>query len=267
MKNYLFGFIGAGNMGGALAKAAAKSTKEILICDKDSEKAKSLADDLGCDVGDIVDVVKNCTYIFLGVKPQMMADMLSSVSEELQSREDVILVSMAAGLSIDTIKKMAGKDFKVIRIMPNTPVSVGLGEILYSKSENTTDEELAKFIEIMKGAGALTKIDESLMDAGCSVSGCGPAFVYMFIKSLAQGGAECGIDYDTSLQLAAQTVLGSAKLLIESGIDPDTLKQNVCSPGGSTIEGVKSLENSGLEDTVIKAVKSSYRRNIELGAT
>ena len=103
------------------------------------------------------------------------------------------------------------------------------------------------------------------MDAGCSVSGCGPAFVYMFIKALAQGGTECGIDFDTSLQLAAQTVLGSAKLLIESGIDPDTLKQNVCSPGGSTIEGVKSLENSGLEDTVINAVKSSYRRNIELG--
>lgn len=267
MKNYLFGFIGAGNMGGALAKAAAKSTKEILICDKDSTKANLLADELGCDFGDIVDVVKNCKYIFLGVKPQMMADMLASVSEELCKRDDVILVSMAAGLSIETIKKMAGKDFKVIRIMPNTPVSVGLGEILYSKSENTTDKELTEFVEYMNGAGVLTKIDESLMDAGCSVSGCGPAFVYMFIKALAQGGTECGIDFDTSLQLAAQTVLGSAKLLIESGIDPDTLKQNVCSPGGSTIEGVKSLENNGLEDTVINAVKKSYQRNIELGAT
>ena len=108
MKNYLFGFIGAGNMGGALAKAAAKSTKEILICDKDKEKAKSLADDLGCDYGDIVDVVNNCTYILLGVKPQMMADMLAEIAPVLASRTTpFVLVSMAAGLTIARIRALA----------------------------------------------------------------------------------------------------------------------------------------------------------------
>ena len=103
------------------------------------------------------------------------------------------------------------------------------------------------------------------MNAGCSVSGCGPAFVYMFIQALAEGGTACGIDAETSLKLAAQTVFGSAKLLIESGIDPDTLIKNVCSPGGSTIEGVKSLQFDNLADVVVDAVEASYNRNIELG--
>lgn len=266
MKKYLFGFIGTGNMGGALAKAAGKSTSDILLCDKDTQKAQALAKAMGCDSTDIESVAKQCRYIFLGVKPQMMADMLSSVCSILKEREDeFVLVSMGAGLSIETIRSMAQGNFKVIRIMPNTPVEVGAGEILYAKSDNTTSDELETFKANMAHGGVLTEIDESLMDAGCSVSGCGPAFVYMFIKGLAQGGESCGIDSKTSLQLAAQTVLGSAKLLMESGIDPDTLKQNVCSPGGSTIEGVKSLESDSLEQIVTNAVKAAYKRNLELG--
>ena len=248
-----FGFIGAGNMGGALATAVSKSTK-------------ALADKLGVKSADNKEIASNCEYIFLGVKPQMMADMLGSIKDELKAREDnLVLVTMAAGLSIDTIREMAGGDYKTIRIMPNTPVLVEQGEILYCKSENVTDSDLEFFLNNMKFAGMLTPISEELMNAGCSVSGCGPAFVYMFIKALAQGGEDCGIDSETSLTLAAQTVLGSAKLLLESGTDPDVLIKNVCSPGGSTIEGVKSLEESGLYDVVRKAVGASYNRNVELG--
>jgi pyrroline-5-carboxylate reductase len=264
--SYLFGFIGTGNMGGALARAVSKSTKNILLADKSTEKAKALADELGCDFADSTDVAQNCKYIFLGVKPQMMAEMLQGLENILKSRtDDFVLVTMAAGLKIKAINEMAQGDYKVIRIMPNTPVGVGMGEILYTKGENTTAQELEQFLENMKGAGDLTEISEELMDAGCSLSGCGPAFVYMFIKSLAQGGIECGIDSQTALKLAAQTVIGSAKLLIESGENPDVLKERVCSPGGSTIEGVKSLESNKLEDIVVEAVKASYRRNIELG--
>ncbi len=262
---YTFGFIGTGNMGGALARAASKSTKNILLNDHFAEKAQSLADELGVKVGSIEEVAAQCEYIFLGVKPQMMADMLASIKGVLKDRDDVVLVTMAAGLEIETIRSFAGGGYKTIRIMPNTPVSVGAGEILYCKSENTTSEELEVFLDNMKFAGALTEIGEELMNAGCSVSGCGPAFVYMFIQALAEGGTACGIDAETSLKLAAQTVFGSAKLLIESGIDPDTLIKNVCSPGGSTIEGVKSLQFDNLADVVVDAVEASYNRNIELG--
>ena len=262
---YTFGFIGAGNMGGALAQAASQSTKDILIADHFAEKAEELAGRLGVDCADNVAVARSCRYIFLGVKPQMMADMLASIKEALACREDVILVTMAAGLKIDTIRSMAGGKFKTIRIMPNTPVAVGEGEILYTPSENVGDDELGEFLELMKYSGKLTAIPESLMDAGCSLSGCGPAFVFKFIRALAQGGIDAGIDEATALELAAQTVVGAARLLSSSPLDPETLVKNVCSPGGSTIEGVKSLDADGFEDIVAKAVGASYKRNLELG--
>ena len=261
-----FGFIGTGNMGGALASAVSKSTKSVLLADFFKDKAQVLADKLGVAASDNKAIAKNCEFIFLGVKPQMMADMLCSIKDELKERTDKpVLVTMAAGLSIDAIREMAGGKYKVIRIMPNTPVLVEQGVILYCKSENVTNSDVENFLSNMKFAGALTPIGEELMNAGCSVSGCGPAFVYMFIKALAQGGGDCGIDSETSLKLAAQTVLGSAKLLLKSGTDPDILIKNVCSPGGSTIEGVKSLEENNIYDMVRKAVKASYDRNVELG--
>lgn len=262
---YTFGFIGTGNMGGALAKAAAKSTKNILLADHFAEKAEALAQQLGCDCADNIAVVRSCRYVFLGVKPQMMADMLTSVLDALCCRDDIILVTMAAGLRIATIRELAGHDFKTIRIMPNTPVEVGEGEILYTPSENVTQAELDEFLSLMQYAGQLTAIPESLMDAGCSLSGCGPAFVFKFIRALAQGGVNAGIDEKTAIALAAQTVVGAAKLLTASPLDPETLIKNVCSPGGSTIEGVKSLDADDFEGAVEKAVAASYKRNQELG--
>lgn len=262
---YQFGFIGTGNMGGSLARAAAKATKELILADHSADRAESLATELGVSCGDNRDVAASADYIFLGVKPQMMADMLAGVRDILSRRDDVILVSMAAGLSIDTIRALSGREHKVIRIMPNTPVLVGEGEVLYSPSDNVSEEELGIFLDTMRYAGALDRIPEDLMDAGCSVSGCGPAFVYMFIRALAKGGEDCGIDRDTALRLASRTVIGAAQLLCESGEDPAVLIQRVCSPGGSTIEGVHSLEDEGMEDIVRRAVKASYKRNIELG--
>ena len=262
---YTFGFIGTGNMGGALAKAASKSTKNILLADHFAEKAQALAEQLGVDCADNIAVVRNCRYVFLGVKPQMMGGMLEGIRDALRCRDDIVLVTMAAGLKIETIRAMADGDYKLIRIMPNTPVEVGEGEILYTPSGNVSEDELGEFLELMRYAGQLTAIPESLMDAGCSLSGCGPAFVFKFIRALAQGGVDAGIDEQTALALAAQTVVGAAKLLASSPLYPDTLVRNVCSPGGSTIEGVKSLDADGFEDTVAKAIAASYRRNIELG--
>ena len=195
----------------------------------------------------------------------MMAEMLGEIRSILIGRPDVVLVSMAAGLSIASIRRMAGGDCKVIRIMPNMPASVGEGEILYTTSENVTKVDLGQFLNLMKHAGQLTGIPEALMDAGCAVSGCGPAFAYMFIRGLARGGVEAGLDEETALALALQTVKGAAKLLESSNQSIDKMIRNVCSPGGSTIEGVKKLEAAQLEQAVTEAVAAAYHRNIELG--
>ena len=263
--NYRFGFIGVGNMGGALAKAASRSTKQIILCDNDAEKASGLASRIGCEFADIRTVTAESEYVFLGVKPQMMAEMLGEIEKTLEKHKDVILVSMAAGLSIKTIRKMAGGNYKVIRIMPNIPVEVGKGEILYTTSENISKVEIGRFLNLMKHAGHLTGIDESLMDAGCSLSGCGPAFVYKFVRGLAQGGVEAGLDEETALALAMQTVHGAVTMLEHNAEDLDKLIDNVCSPGGSTIEGVKTLDEAGMEKAVSDAIMAAYRRNIELG--
>lgn len=263
--NYRFGFIGVGNMGGALAKAASRSTKQIVLCDHDAEKASSLAYRIGCEFADSRTVVAESEYVFLGVKPQMMADVLGEIKKTLEAHKDVILVSMAAGLSIETIRRMAGADYKVIRIMPNLAVEVGKGEILYTTSENVSKVDIGKFLNLMKHAGHLTGIEEGQMDAGCSVSGCGPAFVYKFVRGLAQGGVDAGLDEETSLALAIQTIRGAAKLLESNSAPLDKMIKNVCSPGGSTIEGVNKLDEMHMEEAVSEAVAAAYRRNIELG--
>ncbi len=263
--NYRLGFIGVGNMGGALARAASRSTKQIVLCDHDAAKAAELSRQLGCEFGDSRYVAAESQYVFLGVKPQMMGEMLGEIRVTLLNRPDIILVSMAAGLSIATIRKMAGGNYRVIRIMPNMPAAVGEGEILYTTSENVSKVEIGTFLNLMKHAGQLTGIDESLMDAGCAVSGCGPAFAFKFIRALAQGGIDAGIDRDTSYALAIQTVRGAAKLLDNSNQSIDKLIDNVCSPGGSTIEGVKVLDSENMEQSVADAVAAAYQRNIELG--
>lgn len=263
--NYRFGFIGVGNMGGALATAASRSTKQIILCDHDAEKAASLSQRIGCEFADSRTVAAESEYVFLGVKPQMMAEMLEEIKGTLEKHKDVILVSMAAGLSINTIRKMAGGSYKVIRIMPNLAVEIGKGEILYTTSENVSKVDIGKFLNLMKHAGHLTGIEEELMDAGCSVSGCGPAFVYKFIRGLAQGGVEAGLDPETALALAIQTVRGAAKMLERGSDTIDNMIEKVCSPGGSTIEGVKKLDEAGMEEAVRDAVAAAYKRNVELG--
>lgn len=257
-----YGFIGCGNMGGALIRAAAKSTNDIMIADFDGQKAISLANELGLTVGDNQTIAKVCDRIFLGVKPQVMAEMLGGIKDILLEKKPT-LISMAAGLSTNKIKDFAG-DMPIIRIMPNTPVSVGEGVILYC----TKDVELSvveDFVCDMKYSGKLYAIDEALMDAGCSVSGCGPAFMYTFASAVAKGGVECGLTEPQAIEFAAATMMGAAKMLLTSDKNPDQLTDAVCSKGGSTIEGVTVLKNSDFEGIVIDCIKAAYKRNKELG--
>lgn len=262
-----FGFIGTGNMGGALARAACKSlpSDQIFLSNRTVEKARALAEELDCRVADNTAIAESADFIFLGVKPQMMADLLAELAPSLGARQSrFILVTMAAGLTIARIQELAGGQYPTIRIMPNTPASIGEGMVLYTCGEGVTKTEEQVFLDAMAGAGRLSPLPETLIDAGSAVSGCGPAFVDLFIEALADGGVACGLPRAAALEYAAQMVAGSAKLVLETGKHPGALKDAVCSPGGTTIQGVRVLEKAGFRGAVMDAVIAAYEKNADL---
>jgi len=258
-----YGFIGCGNMGGALARALAKTTLDFALTDR-SGKGKVLAEEMGCQYTDAASIAFTCDRIFLGVKPHMMKDVLAPLVPILQTRRPT-LITMAAGLSMAQIEEFAGGGIPVIRIMPNTPVSVGKGVILYCSNEQASKAIVRDFLEDMAPAGRLEALDESLMDAGSALSGSSPAFAYIFMEALADGAVACGIPRAKAIDLAAATLAGAAELVMATGQHPGALKDAVCSPKGSTIAGIRALEERGFRSAVTEAVCATYDRNLELG--
>ncbi len=268
MASYTFGFIGTGNMGSALARAARKKLdgRDILLSNRTAAKAEALAAELGCETASVLRTAAEAEYIFLGVKPQMMAGLLAELAPVLAARRDrFLLVTMAAGLTMERIGEMAGGDPPVIRIMPNTPCAVGAGMVLYDANAQVSPEELERFTGLMEGAGVLDRLEERLIDAGSAVAGCGPAFVYPLIEALADGGVACGLPRQKALLYAAQMTAGAAQLLLETGEHPGQLKDAVCSPGGSTIAGVRVLEERGFRAAAMDAVIAAAERTAALG--
>lgn len=264
---YTFGFIGVGNMGAALARAACRwKADRVVVTNRTLEKAAALAEELDCDLAMSNEAVAaEAQYLFLGVKPHQMAGLLSELAPILAEREEpVVLVSMAAGITTEQIEQMAGFPAPIIRIMPNTPVAVGEGLIPYSV-RNTLPEETEDFCEKMAGAGQFDPIDEELMDSAAALAGCGPAFVCAFLEALADGAVACGLPRGKALNYAAKTLIGTAELLVETGKHPGELKDQVCSPGGSTIAGVRALEQGGLRSAAMEAVIAAYEKNGRLG--
>ena len=263
---YTIGFIGTGNMGGALARAAARTLPphEIVLCDHFPEKARALAGELGCAVAETpAAAAAESRFLFLGVKPHMMGGLLASLQF---AGTAPVLISMAAGLTLAQLGEMAGGAVQpIIRIMPNTPVSEGAGVIIFACNEYVTEAQREEFLHFMSGAGAVRPLEESLIDAATSVSGCGPAFTYLFIDALADGGVTCGLSRDDALLFAAQTVLGAAEMILRSGKHPEQLKNEVCSPGGSTIQGVRVLEQRALRAACMDAVIAAFAKNREFG--
>ena len=260
------GFIGTGNMGGALARAAAKSGEaELLLANRTPEKARALADAIGAAVCDNTTAAGEADHLFLGVKPQMMAGMLAGIAPVLKARaEKPVLISMAAGLTIESIRAMAGGAYPVIRIMPNMPAAVGEGVIFYACSENCKKADVEAFLSYMAPAGKLFALEEKLQDAGSAVAGCGPAFAAMFLEAMADGGVACGLPRAAAVQYAAQMMFGTAKMVLETNEHPGSLKDRVCSPGGSTIQGVRTLEERGMRAAVFDAVIAAYEKNADL---
>ena len=262
------GFIGTGNMGGALVRAACKAydLKNIWIANRTAEKSEAMAKETGCCVSTPEKIAKTCEFIFLGVKPQGMGALLSSLAPIFKDRKDKFtLVSMAAGLEIATLQTMAGGNYPVIRMMPNTPVAVGEGVILYDCSEGVTEETETFFVDLFRYAGLRDKLPEALIDAGTSVAGCGPAFAALFVEGLAKGAEKLGLPSEKAVLYATQMLWGTGKLIAQSGKTPERIRIEVCSPGGSTIEGVKAFQQAGLEEIAIQAVEKAYLRNKELG--
>lgn len=263
---YKFGFIGAGNMGGALLTAAAKNNPDTEIAVYDTFEAKAL--DYAQKYGNVSfskldSLVKESEYVFLGVKPQMAKDLFTDIAP-LFDECNPVLVSMLAGTSIEKLCSLSGKEMPVIRIMPNTPASIGEGVILYCSNALVSENQVAYFVSAMSGAGLLDKIDENKIDAASAVSGCGPAFCYMFIEALADGAVECGVPRDKAMMYAAKMLSGSADMVLKSGKHPGALKDAVCSPGGTTIAGVHALEDGAFRSAVMNAVTSAYKRTLEL---
>lgn len=262
-KSITVGFIGCGNMGGALARAAAKSGAGLLLADKDSMKASALAGEIGARASSNEEIATSADFIFLGVKPNLLKNLLAELSGHLISNPDATLVSMAAGITTQSIRTFIGEcKNRIIRIMPNTPVAVGSGVIAYCGDDGECREQLS---DILTAAGRLMPIDEKLIDAECALAGCGPAFVYMFADALARGGELCGLSREDALIYSAATLEGAARMILESGEEPDVLKERVCSPGGATIEGVKVLEERELFATVNAAVRAAYEKTKILG--
>ncbi len=263
------GFIGTGTMGGALAAAVAGTLdgSEILLADSSRQAAGRLAERIpGAEVCDNRRAAAEAQYLFLGVKPQVLAEMLEEIAPVLAQRSDpFVLVSMAAGQKIGRVRELAGGDYPVIRILPNIPVSVGEGMIFVSPGEGVSEEAVQELCGLLSGAGKLARLPEKLIDAGSSVSSCGIAYACMFLEALADGGVACGLPRAQAMEFAAQMMAGTARLFQETGKHPGALKDMVCSPGGTTIEGVRALEESGFRAAVMDAVIESFEKNDRLG--
>ena len=264
---YKAGFIGCGNMGGALAAVAAQSVggDRVLIADHHPEKLAALQAARGCVPGTAAQAAAECEMLFLGVKPQVMRAAADEIRAVLAPRRgEAVVVSMAAGLTAAAVAELLG-GARVIRIMPNTPAAVGAGVILYCPGDGVRPEEEAAFRTLMAPAGLCVRIPEEKIDAASALSGCGPAFVCLMIEAMTDAGVRCGLPRALAEKLALQTFAGTARLALDTGRDPAALRAEVCSPAGSTIEGVAALEAHGARFAVLDAVAAAYRRTLELG--
>lgn len=259
------GFIGAGNMGTAMIRGLAKSDridrKNLFVCGRHIEKLQPLETEFhGIQLTNNVEkLAEQADIIVLAVKPYTIPEVLTSIKNNLTP--DKIIISVAAGVTIADLENLTPPATKIVRVMPNTPALVGEAMSSISPNASVTAEETEIITTIFASFGKAEVVPESLMDAVVGVSGSSPAYVYMFIEALADGAVLNGLPRDKAYKFAAQAVLGAAKMVLETGEHPGKLKDMVTSPGGTTIEAVKSLEDSGFRSAVINAVQAAAAKN------
>lgn len=264
-----FGFIGVGKMGGAILKGLLDSGKiakeDTYIAGRDFEKTKAQAEEAGVTAVETKqELVSLADVIFVGVEPKTFPVVMPEIEEAYDDSK--ILISMAAGVTIESIGSYLGESAKIVRIMPNAPARVGEMMASVSVNANVTDDEKNMVLDILSGMGSAEEVPEDLISAVIGVSGSSPAYTYMYIKALADAAAGYGMDKDKALIFAAQAVLGSAKIVLEEcstgKTDIDTLIDAICTPGGTTIEAVKSLRESGFEEIVKKGAGAAIEKSL-----
>lgn len=255
------GFIGGGNMAGALANGVIKSglceKTDVTICDINEESLKKYDKEIKTSTDN--KKALECDYIILAVKPFILAKVLEDLSVE--DTKNKVFISIAAGITTDEIKGILGSDAKVIRVMPNTPAQVAEGMTVIAKPDSCVKEnELLDAVKIFDAVGKTQIMAENMINAVTGISGSGPAYAFMFIEAMADAAVLGGIPRDKAYELSAQTVLGSAKMVLETKKHPGELKDMVCSPKGTTIEAVAELEKRGLRAAVIEAIKKCIEK-------
>ena len=258
------GFIGAGNMAGAIIGGIVKSNlvkpENVIASAKTMANLERLQQEYNINVTlDSKEVVKNSDIVFMAVKPNIFDGVLEGVADLIDDKK--IVVSIAAGKSIEAIENIIGADKKIVRTMPNTPALVNEGMSALCPNKNIEDEELKIVKDIFDSFGKSEVVGEYLIDAVIGVSGSSPAYVFMFIEAMADAAVKLGIPRTKAYKLAEQSILGSAKLALETGKHPGVLKDEVCSPGGTTIEAVIDLEKNGFRNTIISAVEKCAEKS------
>lgn len=269
MANYLrIGFLGAGKMASALAKGIVKAgvarPEDLIASDVMDGARAAFAKDVGCKVtSSNVEVAASSDILIVAVKPDQVEGVLHELAGKVTDRH--LIVSIAAGVTISRLAGALKSGARVVRVMPNTPALVGASASAFSLGGSATDDDAALAQRIFSAVGVAYQVKESLLDAVTGLSGSGPAYGYAIIEALSDGGVAAGLPREVATKLAAQTMFGAAKMVLETGMHPGALKDMVTSPGGTTIEGLHELEKGGLRGTLMNAVRAAAEKSKKLG--
>lgn len=265
--NKRIGFIGCGKMAQAMIAGLLSSNllqpERIMISAKSEatvEKVKTKYSVLTANRNK--DVAEWADFLFLAVKPDQHTEIINEIKEIIS--DNTIIITIAAGISLSALEGEFGKSIKAVRSMPNTPSLVGEGMSALSVNPSITNEEMSEVIAIFESFGKVELLPEALMDSVPAISGSSPAYVYLFIEALADGGVKAGLPRDQAYRLGAQAVLGAAKMVLETEMHPGELKDQVCTPGGATIEAISSLEQNGFRGAILQAMESCYKKTKNL---
>jgi pyrroline-5-carboxylate reductase len=268
MPKLSIGFLGAGRMATALARgfirAGLVTAKEIVASDAVEAAAEAFAKEVGAKTtGFNPDVLAGANVVILAVKPDQVSGVLSEIGDKFT--EDHLLISIAAGVPLAKIEDSLGEGARLVRVMPNTPALIGQSATAFALNKGAQPEDAELALKLFSSVGLAFQVKEPLLDAVTGLSGSGPAYVYCFIEALSDGGVAAGLPRDVATRLAAQTVLGSARMVLETGQHPGALKDMVTSPGGTTIEGLHELEKGKFRATVMSAVRAAADKSRKLG--
>jgi len=263
VENVKISFIGCGNMGGAMLRRILEEKHaqpcEILVADKNPVLLEKMKKELGVQVTKDNKQAARADCVFLAVKPQFIEGVLKEIAPDINPH--ALIISIVMSYSVRRIAALLGKEeAHVVRVMPNTPAMVGEGVMAACRGENVTDDEWAYAMKLLSAMGLAEEVPEHLMEAVTGVSGCGPAYCFLFVEALADAGVRAGLPRATAQRIAAQTLLGSGKMVLDTGMHPGQLKDMVTSPGGATIEGVAALEKGAFRACAMDAVKAAIEK-------